>query len=115
MANPVCEVLLTEQPLTAPPHGDLLETGAVVDFWGVVRKTEGSEGIRGIDYEAHAIMAEHQMRALAVAALERFTLTEVVSCTASDLSRSAKHRCSPAWVVDGGLQHSKHASGSLMS
>jgi molybdopterin synthase catalytic subunit len=77
MANPVCEVLLTDQPLTAPPHGNLIETGAVIDFWGVVRRTEGAVAIRGIDYEAHPRMAEHQMGALAVAALERFTLNEV--------------------------------------
>jgi molybdopterin synthase catalytic subunit len=77
MANPVCEVLLTQQPLAAPPHGDLVETGAIVDFWGIVRRMEGQSAIAAIDYEAHAAMAEHQMRALAVAAVERFGLSEV--------------------------------------
>ena len=77
MANPVCEVLLTEQPLTAPPQADLTETGAIVDFWGVVRRTEGETAIAAINYEAHTPMAEHQMKALADAAAEQFVLDEV--------------------------------------
>jgi molybdopterin synthase catalytic subunit len=77
MANSVCEVLLTQQPLAAPPHRDLVETGAVVDFWGVVRKTEGEAAIWAIDYEAHPLMAQHQMRVLANEAVERFMLSDV--------------------------------------
>jgi molybdopterin synthase catalytic subunit len=76
MAIPVCEILLTRQPLAAPPHAELVETGAIVDFWGVVRRAEGEAAIQAIDYEAHPAMAEHQMRTLAVAAAERFALTE---------------------------------------
>ena len=57
MANPVCEVLLTEALLKAPENDGDPAAGAVVDFWGVVRGVEDRrelEGIRhGRDAEAH--------------------------------------------------------------
>jgi hypothetical protein len=77
MANPVCEVLLTDAPLTAPAEQPERETGAVVDFWGVVRATENGAEIAGIDYEAHRAMAEHQLHALARDAAEQFPLKSV--------------------------------------
>jgi molybdopterin synthase catalytic subunit len=77
MANPVCEVLLTESPLTAPPDWPGNETGAVVDFWGVVRATENGAHIAGIEYEAHHVMAEHQLAALAREAADQFALSSI--------------------------------------
>jgi molybdopterin synthase catalytic subunit len=74
MANPVCEVLLTDFPLVAPNEAFADEAGAIVDFWGVVRGTENGDAISGIDYEAHRGMAEHQLRALAHATAERFPI-----------------------------------------
>lgn len=78
MANPVCDILLTEAPLRVTPEEPPTETGAVVDFWGVVRRTEGVDEISGIDYEAHRTMAEHQLRAVAEEASGRFKLLQVV-------------------------------------
>ena len=80
MANPVCEVLLTELPLAAPADAGTEETGAVVDFWGVVRRTENGVEITGIMYEAHRAMAEHQLQQLGEEAAEQFGLQSVAIC-----------------------------------
>ncbi len=74
MANPVCEVLLTEAQLKAPPDHVDLGAGAVVDFWGIVRVFESGRRIGGIEYEAHREMAEHQLRRIAQQAIEEFAL-----------------------------------------
>ena len=52
MANVVCEISVTQAPLTARVC-DITGAGAVVDFWGVVRPIEDGREIEGIDYEAH--------------------------------------------------------------
>ena len=79
MANTVCDVLLTEEPFPVPAQQRVdLDVGAVVDFWGVVRQLENGCEIDGIDYEAHAAMAEHQLRMLADAAAEKFQLRKVL-------------------------------------
>jgi molybdopterin synthase catalytic subunit len=78
MANLVCEVLLTEALLKAPPqkhHGD---AGATIDFWGVVRRLEDGREIEGIDYEAHREIAEYQLRQIAEQAVEKFRLQLVI-------------------------------------
>ena len=77
MANFLCEVLLTEEPLKQAV-GDGVEAGAVIDFWGVVRGTEGGREIEGIDYEAHRQMAEHQLQRIAGQAAETFGLALVI-------------------------------------
>ncbi len=74
MANFVCEVLLTEAPLGAPPQNYRLNAGAVVDFFGVVRRLEDRREIEGIEYQAHREMAEHQLRQIADQATETFRL-----------------------------------------
>jgi molybdopterin synthase catalytic subunit len=38
------------------------ETGSLVEFYGVVRETEGAAKISSLRYEAHASMAEKVMR-----------------------------------------------------
>ncbi|MEO5720875.1 MAG: molybdenum cofactor biosynthesis protein MoaE [Chthoniobacterales bacterium] len=77
MANPVCEVLLSNRPLAAPEGVSPPETGAVVDFWGVVRGTEAGAEISGIEYEAHRAMAEHQLRAIAEETGGQFDLKQI--------------------------------------
>jgi|SRR5262249_28681783 len=78
MANFVCEILLTETPLKAPPQDHNRDAGAMVEFWGVVRRLEGGREIEGIDYEAHREMAEHQLRQIAEQAAEMFRLQLVI-------------------------------------
>jgi molybdopterin synthase catalytic subunit len=95
MANSLSQVLLTEARLEAPKEdvdpsthstdaqgrpsvGTSLSAGAVVDFWGVVRELEDGREIEGIDYEAHKAMAEHQMKIMADAAVEKFRLNQVL-------------------------------------
>ena len=78
MANLDCEVLLTQARLAAPDKVVDLSAGAVVDFWGLVRKLEEDREIGGIDYEAHQAMAEHQLRLVAENAAEKFQLKKVI-------------------------------------
>jgi molybdopterin synthase catalytic subunit len=94
MANSVSKVLLTQLALQGagdPPSSDYgvastpaatgtdggASAGAIVDFWGVVRKLEDGREIEGIDYEAHKTMALHQMKLIADAAAEKFELDRV--------------------------------------
>src|ERR1043166_8429152 len=77
MANPVCEVLLTEaatQPRPSANEG----SGAVLDFRGLVRPLENGRQICGIEYEAHPEMAAHQMKQIGREALSTFKLTGVI-------------------------------------
>ena len=78
MAISVCEVSITQLPLELPARENDPASGAIVDFWGVVRAFEDGREITGIDYEANRPMAEHQMRALAEAAIGKFGLTRVL-------------------------------------
>lgn len=78
MANFVCEVLLTETPLKAPPQNHDGDAGATVDFLGVVRRLEDGREIEGIEYEAHREMAEYQLRQIAEQAVEKFRLQIVI-------------------------------------
>jgi len=78
MANSVCEVLVTEAALQAPAQDVDLAAGAVVDFSGIVRKLEDGREIDGINYEAHGAMAEHQLRLIVDAAVEKFGLKRVI-------------------------------------
>jgi molybdopterin synthase catalytic subunit len=74
MANFVCEVLLTEVSLNAPRRNQNVHAGAIVDFFGVVRRHEDGREIEGIEYQAHREMAEHQLRQIAEQAMETFRL-----------------------------------------
>jgi molybdopterin synthase catalytic subunit len=78
MAISVCEVSITQSPLELPARENDPASGAVVDFWGVVRVVEDGREINGIEYEANRPMAEHQMRSLAEAAMGKFGLTRVL-------------------------------------
>src|SRR5438105_14862049 len=78
MANSVSEILLTTTRLDAPRDDVDLAAGAIVDFFGVVRKMEAGREIEGIDYEAHETMARHQLQLIADAATEKFQLKRVM-------------------------------------
>ena len=77
MANVVCEISVTLEPLAARAS-DIPGAGAVVDFCGVVRPIEDGREIEGIDYDAHREMAEHQLKRIAEQAAERFGLKLVI-------------------------------------
>ena len=114
MANPVCEVLLTEALLKAPKKDGDPGAGAVVDFWGVVRGIEDGREIEGIEYEAHREMAGHQLRLVADTATEKFQLKKVMVHHRVGFVRSgeaslflqvrAQHRAAvfeaDKWIVD---------------
>jgi molybdopterin synthase catalytic subunit len=78
MVDPVCQVLLTHEPLVPPAKGAPAESGALVDFWGVVRGLERELEIDGINYEAHTAMAEHQLRVIGEEAAGAFALKQVI-------------------------------------
>lgn len=73
MANCVCEISVTREPLTADVS-DIAGAGAVVDFCGIVRPMENGREIEGIDYDAHRTMAEHQLKQIAGQAADQFAL-----------------------------------------
>ena len=77
MTNILCEVWLTEAPLMVREVG-VAGAGAILDFWGVVRRLEDGREIEGIEYEAHHEMAEHQLKRIAEQATERFQLQLVI-------------------------------------
>ena len=78
MANPVCEVLVTEAQLNAPENRTDPTAGARVDFQGIVRRSEDGREIEGIDYEAHREMAEHQLKQIAEQAAIQFGVRCVI-------------------------------------
>ena len=78
MANPVCEVLVTEERLNVPADRVDRDAGARVDFQGIVRGLENGREIDGIDYEAHRKMAEHQLQQIAEQAAIEFGLRLVI-------------------------------------
>ena len=78
MANPVCEVLVTEAQLNAPENRVDVTAGATVDFQGIVRGSEDGREIEGIAYEAHREMAEHQLKQIAEQAAIEFGLQSII-------------------------------------
>ena len=55
------EVIFTDGPITPPQRTRALrETGAVVEFHGVVRATEGDAQLDGLFYEAYEPMARRE-------------------------------------------------------
>ena len=76
MTNFHCDVLLTtaELRLSEKPAEN---SGAMVEFRGIVRRLEDGRRLEGIDYEAHPKMAEHQLAILAREAANHFGLHAV--------------------------------------
>ncbi len=67
------EIIFTQEAIARPqawngPVGS--ETGSLVEFYGLIRETEGEEKIAALHYEAYASMAEKVMREK-IAALEK--------------------------------------------
>jgi molybdopterin synthase catalytic subunit len=59
------EIELTQEPIARPqkwPVPVTPETGSLVEFYGLVRETEGGTKIPSLRYEAYASMAEKVMR-----------------------------------------------------
>jgi molybdopterin synthase catalytic subunit len=114
MANPVCEVLLTEKELELAANRAGISAGAIVDFHGVVRAIEAGCEISGIDYEAHRPMAQHQLSVIGKEAAGKFALERVIihhrlgfvpAGQSSLLLRvAARHRAeafqASQWIVD---------------
>jgi molybdopterin synthase catalytic subunit len=75
MANNVCDVALVEGPLDTERF--FAGEGAVVEFFGNVRPRENGHRILALEYEAHASMAEHQLRRVAETAAAKFSLLTV--------------------------------------
>jgi molybdopterin synthase catalytic subunit len=75
MANNVCDVALVDASLET--DRSCAGEGAVVEFFGNVRPLENGRRIIALDYEAHAEMAEYQLRKVAEAAAEQFSLLAV--------------------------------------
>jgi molybdopterin synthase catalytic subunit len=78
MAISKSQILLTNSPLPTPSCEWEEAAGANVDFWGVVRRLEDSREISGIDYEAHEVMAHHQMAKIAEEARAVFGLEKII-------------------------------------
>jgi molybdopterin synthase catalytic subunit len=78
MANVVCKILVTEAPLAEPPKSHHGDAGAMVEFWGVVRRLEGCSEIEGIEYEAHREMAGYQLKRIAEYAGAKFGLSLLI-------------------------------------
>jgi molybdopterin synthase catalytic subunit len=72
------EILITTGPLQSLPNSWEGSTGAYIDFWGVVRAREDGREVSGIQYEAHELMAQHQMEMIVEAARAEFELEKVV-------------------------------------
>jgi molybdopterin synthase catalytic subunit len=55
------EVIFVAGPIIAPEKSRALrEVGAVVEFFGIVRESEGAEKIAGLSYEAYEPMARRE-------------------------------------------------------
>src|SRR3954452_20315043 len=114
MTQPVCDVLLTEAAIVSPSQSFPEEAGGIVDFWGVVRGVEDGREISGIEYEAHRVMAEHQLRNIAEQTARDFQLKQITIVhrtgfvAASEASLfvrvCSRHRAAAfeasAWIVD---------------
>jgi molybdopterin synthase catalytic subunit len=61
----------------AAPGSHLLETGAVVTFSGIVRRTEHDRSIDHLAYECYESMAVHQLEALISESRTRWPLGRV--------------------------------------
>jgi molybdopterin synthase catalytic subunit len=59
------DIVLTREPIARPQAWPVpfdAETGSLVEFYGLVRETEGAGKISSLHYEAYAAMAEKVMR-----------------------------------------------------
>ena len=60
------EVQFTRAPIVPPAQAaPNREIGAVVEFWGIVRETEGERALAGLNYEAYESMARLEFARIA--------------------------------------------------
>ena len=60
------EVIFTDAPIAAPTLAlPSREIGAVVEFWGIVRETEGERSLTGLHYETYETMARSEFARVA--------------------------------------------------
>jgi molybdopterin synthase catalytic subunit len=60
------DVVFTDAPITAPAlELPSMEVGAVLEFWGIVRETEGDRSLSGLRYEAYESMARSEFARIA--------------------------------------------------
>ncbi len=88
--------------------------GALLTFEGVVRPTEGSRPIEGLDYEAYRPMTDRILERLAAETRDRFALLTIevehsrgfvpAGSTSFRLTIAARHRAesleAAAWFID---------------
>ena len=72
------EVKVTREPLQPMPSAFSAAHGAVVDFFGVVRDSEDTATISGLEYEAFVEMAEAELGRISEQVAEKFSLGSVV-------------------------------------
>jgi molybdopterin synthase catalytic subunit len=72
-----CEIRICREALERAGPDFSSDYGGVVDFYGVVRGLENDRAIDGIDYEAFISMAENELKKIALAAAEDYSLGEV--------------------------------------
>ncbi len=94
MAITIWKIALGSERLEAPEPAAGVAAGAVVDFWGVVRGTEGAKSIAGIRYEAHPRMAETWLQRVADETNAKFPL--LPGCL-------LRHRLGPVAAGDASL------------
>ena len=73
-------LLLTEQPLSLDELYRAVEseeTGAIVTFSGIVRRTEKGRAIDALDYEHYAALAEKELRRLMDEARRRWPIQRI--------------------------------------
>src|SRR6516225_11393851 len=97
-----CEIRICREALERAGPCFSSDYGGVVDFYGVVRGLENDLAIDGIDYEAFIPMAKNELKKIALAAAEDYSLGEVtihhrigfvpVGEHSLFLPRSARHR-----------------------
>ncbi len=75
----LCHEPLSALPPSFPTDG---EGGALVEFYGIVRKEEGPITIPGLDYEAYSAMAEKKLH----------QIIEEIANTLPSLSVHLRHR-----------------------
>ena len=72
------EILSTALPVSSGQVPSSGSEGAVVEFRGIVRGTEEGLAIRGIDYECHEEMAQHQLDRIARETASSHALSELI-------------------------------------
>jgi molybdopterin synthase catalytic subunit len=78
MIVPIIEITKTPINRADYPLSRKFETGAAVEFSGIVRGTESGRNILGIEYEVFLEMALAEMSRIGLEVIERYELTELV-------------------------------------